>query len=177
MKLNLLPVSTTKQTVPTKADPRTAYASPVGWWSVTTEADCEGRTTCYLGAFYGHVAEIAFSLADKCLYSLLFTPQRAMPAPQTSPVYTAARNGVWISLNIDSGTWNLRDKDRVKWFEKWLNITVPKISVDEYDANGAAYYASVHLSLGEGVERAPDLRAQAIAKLTPAERKALGVGE
>jgi hypothetical protein len=45
--------------------------SPVGWWDVTTEGDCEGRSTKQLGTHYGHVAEIAFSLKD-CGYSFHF---------------------------------------------------------------------------------------------------------
>jgi hypothetical protein len=46
--------------------------SPVGWWKVTTEGDCEGKTTKQLGTHYGHVAEIAFSIAEGRGYSLCF---------------------------------------------------------------------------------------------------------
>lgn len=46
---------------------------PVGIWKVTTEADCEGRTTRELGFWEGHIADIAFYLADYCSYSLYFS--------------------------------------------------------------------------------------------------------
>ncbi len=45
-----------------------------GIWSVTTEGDCEGRTTTNLGIHQGFVDEIAFKLADKCYYYLRFEP-------------------------------------------------------------------------------------------------------
>lgn len=52
--------------------------SPVGWWKVTTEGDCEGRTTTDLGTHYGHVCEIALSLKG-CGYSLRFEPVKKKP--------------------------------------------------------------------------------------------------
>jgi len=36
--------------------------SPIGWWKVTTEGDCEGRSVRQCGTFYGHIAEIAFGI-------------------------------------------------------------------------------------------------------------------
>jgi hypothetical protein len=49
--------------------------SPVGWWKVTTEGDCEGRTTDDLGTHYGHVCEIALSLKGSG-YKLRFQPAK-----------------------------------------------------------------------------------------------------
>lgn len=42
MKLNLLPY-----VAPSKIDQikENGLPSPIGWWKVTTEGDCEGRTT------------------------------------------------------------------------------------------------------------------------------------
>ena len=37
--------------------------SPVGVWKVTTEGDCEGKTTRVLGTFKGHVSDIAMNLS------------------------------------------------------------------------------------------------------------------
>ena len=39
---------------------------------VTTEGDCEGRSTRKLGIFTGFIDEIALYLADKCAYKLYF---------------------------------------------------------------------------------------------------------
>lgn len=43
-----------------------------GTWSVTTEADCEGRTDKSLGIHQGWVDDIALTLQDKAMYSLFF---------------------------------------------------------------------------------------------------------
>jgi hypothetical protein len=94
MKLNLKYIAPEiKKPAPAKP------VSPIGWWSVTTEGDEEGRSTTQLGTHYGHVAEIAFSLADKCYYALEFKPVDAAP-PQTRPTYTCNKLGVWIRFNI-----------------------------------------------------------------------------
>ena len=39
------------------------YLNPNGTWMVTTEGDCEGKTTKTLGVFIGRLDEIAFALA------------------------------------------------------------------------------------------------------------------
>ena len=49
------------------------YKDIYGYWIVTTEGDCEGRTTKTLGTFKGYIDDIALSLANKCYYSLCFT--------------------------------------------------------------------------------------------------------
>lgn len=58
---------------------------PEGYWQVTTEADCEGRSMKTLGFFKGNYAEIALALADKCCYSLHFAriPVEDMELPVT----------------------------------------------------------------------------------------------
>jgi hypothetical protein len=43
-----------------------------GTFQVTTEADCEGRSTKNLGVYTGFIDEIALHLADKSYYSLRF---------------------------------------------------------------------------------------------------------
>ena len=45
----------------------------IGYWEVTTEGDCEGRTTRNLGTYYGWLDEIAFKLASQSYYSLRFS--------------------------------------------------------------------------------------------------------
>ena len=48
------------------------YTNAYGFWQVSTEGDCEGRTTRVLGTFKGRVDEIAFALAEKSSYKLTF---------------------------------------------------------------------------------------------------------
>ena len=43
-------------------------------YEVTTEGDCEGRSSRSLGIWEGNISNIAFHLADKMVYSLRFEP-------------------------------------------------------------------------------------------------------
>lgn len=122
----------------------TGFESPIGWWKVETEGDCEGRSIKQLGEYYGHVAEIAFHLADKVCYALQFKPIR-IGTKGVRQTYQATRNKVWISLSIDSKTWDMTPEMRAKWFESWLDC--PE-DVDVVDSTaGCTYYAAVHLTL------------------------------
>lgn len=50
------------------------YDKAYGFWHVTTEGDCEGRSITDLGVFEGNIDTIALALADRCYYySLYFT--------------------------------------------------------------------------------------------------------
>lgn len=123
----------------------TGYESPIGWWSVTTEGDCEGRSTNKLGEYYGHVAEIAFSLADKCFYKLRFAPILDRE-PGYRPMYQAKKTGVWIGLDIDSKTWDMTFERRAKWMTRWLDAEEIKCLPTDGVAH---YYASTYLKLKE----------------------------
>lgn len=122
------------------------YASPVGWWKVTTEGDCEGRTTTQLGEYYGHVAEIAFHLADKCYYKLTFD---AIDNRETiiglDKDWQATEKTVWIGLGIESGTWNMTPEFRAKYIKDWLDCG------DQIEVRGtsrsATYHAGAYLTL------------------------------
>jgi hypothetical protein len=143
LKLNTKNLNKPKPLVPYNSP----YKSPIGYWKVTTEGDCEGRTTTDLGCFYGHVAEIAFSLADRCLYSLRFTPgDENLGGVGFRPAYEAKKKSVWISLGVDSYTWGMSSESRAVWFQKWLDITNPVIKVLG-KSESACYYASVYLEL------------------------------
>ncbi|MFA5186530.1 MAG: hypothetical protein WC551_08660 [Patescibacteria group bacterium] len=48
--------------------------SPTGWWEVSTDGDCEGKSTNNLGLHYGHIGDIALALAGAAMYSLYFKP-------------------------------------------------------------------------------------------------------
>ena len=124
------------------------YASPVRWWKVTTEGDIEGRTTLLLGVYFGHLAEIAFELASKAAWALEFTPTEGAAPPvglervarkPTAPV-------VCVQLDVQSGTWELRDEQRLAWWRRWLDTD--DISVHGEDPrNRNRSYAGVYLRL------------------------------
>jgi hypothetical protein len=118
---------------------KATYDSPVGWWKVTTEGDCEGKSVRDLGMFYGHLAEIAFHLAPKCCYSLTFDPKNK-PLPAVRPVYDVVKEvqEVFVVLNIDSGTWHMSREDRVDYMSNFLDCN----EVEVCDGN---YYASTKL--------------------------------
>lgn len=78
------------------------YRNSYGIWSVTTEGDCEGRTTKQLGTYEGHIDEIAKALSGKCYYSLRFTVAKELPIEEIPE-----HGKVNISLDIDSGTWDM----------------------------------------------------------------------
>ena len=61
-----------------------SWENSYGYWQVTTEGDCEGRSTRTLGVFKGHYHDIAMALADKSCYSLRFKriPEEQMELPK-----------------------------------------------------------------------------------------------
>ena len=82
----------------------------LGWWKITTEGDCEGKTVTDLGVHYGYLDELAFSFGRKSYYSLTFQAvKRPVPAPFLEPV-----REVCVTLGIDSGTWDLGRIGRVE---------------------------------------------------------------
>lgn len=76
-----------------------SYKKAYGFWEVTTEGDCEGRSVSRLGIYEGYIDEIALALADRCYYSLCFRPidPRALDL-------TPKRKSVEISFDIGSNT-------------------------------------------------------------------------
>lgn len=116
--------------------------SPVGWWVVTTEGDCEGRTTRNLGTHWGHVAEIAFQLADKSMYGLCFEPVTDKEEPKAigKVITETIRKSVHISIDIKSGTWDMTRENRAKWFQYFLDT-------DDVKVKPSTYFASVVLEL------------------------------
>jgi hypothetical protein len=119
-----------KEATEIKSKAKSMWTSPIGWWNVSTEGDEEGRSTNNLGTYYGHVAEIAFHLANKAMYKLTFQPT-TRSGKVSRPTYNATRTHVHISLDIDSGTWNMETKELVDWVQKWLDITDNSIRVTD----------------------------------------------
>ena len=139
-----------------------------GLWHVTTEGDCEGRTTKDLGVHEGHLDDIAFALASAAYYSLHF--KRLY-----SSGYKAIPPGIEVSvlLSIESKTWDLTPPARRAYFESMLagrNVSV----------SDGKYFASVKLTSGRTPQDQARARRDAtakagIAKLTHEERVALGL--
>jgi hypothetical protein len=77
---------------------------------------------------------------------LQFSPLPELPAATGARNYKATKPAVWISLNIDSNTWNMTPERRGYWFQEWLNVTDPKITC-RGSIPGCTYYAACHLEL------------------------------
>ena len=129
--------------IPNPIRRQTGFESPIGWWKVDTEGDCEGRSTRQLGEHFGHVAEIALHLADQAGYTIQFHPILNR-APCKRVMLQAARNRVWISLDIQSNTWGMDHETRAKWIGNWMDCD----QVVAKPTNGHAhYYAGTFLEL------------------------------
>ena len=144
MKLNITKISTPKvKHLPVAAD---KYKNPVGTWQVTTEGDCEGRSIKNLGVWSGHVAEIAFFLADKCYYSLRFESLAGTrTAGQKVPPVQTTKNHVWVSFAIESKTWDMTGEARAAWMAEFLDAKDQIEVVEKF--NGCVFYASSCLIL------------------------------
>ena len=147
---------------------REKYMNPYGKWRVTTEGDCEGKTTKYLGTYEGYIDEIAFSLADKCFYALEFK-KIENELPNRCPV-----EKVHISLDIESGTWpnDMSTEERVGFFKRMLKDR-------DVEVTGGQFYASVCLHQNnEEIKKAireKKIREVVLAKLTDEEKELLGL--
>lgn len=118
-----------------------SYLNPVNFWTVTTEGDEEGRSIVQLGSYYGHIAEIAFHLADRVYYGLRFDPPpQNIKVEQNNTIYQAKAKQVNISFGIDSGTWNMGSLERINYIKNILNT-------DEVKVKESNYYACVCLEL------------------------------
>lgn len=146
--------------------------STYGLWRVTTEGDCEGRSVRDLGTYEGHIDDIAFKLASQAYYSLRFS---VVNPSMRSMVPTGTK--VQISLDIDTvtGTWDLHGKERAKAFAHWFKRNGREVTVGD-----GQYYACIELIDGadpEAIARKQQEAARhaALAKLTDADKKALGL--
>lgn len=139
------------------------YTNNYGLWKVTTEGDCEGKSTRDLGIHKGYIDEIAFALADKCSYSLNFKYLFDSDYKKTS---APKRSEVSVSLDIDSGTWDLSGEERVKWARQFL-------SGRDVSVSRGQYYASFVIKTNK--KTVEDIRNDALSKLTKEEIEALGI--
>jgi hypothetical protein len=86
-----------------------------GTWEVTTEGDCEGRTTARLGTHTGFIDEIALTLGAKAYYKLRFKLLADKPIADPKPILVES---VSVSLFIDSGTWDMSQAERAETMRK-----------------------------------------------------------
>jgi hypothetical protein len=134
-----------------RADPKTeiwGYATlakldPIGWWKVTTEGDCEGRSTDTLGTFYGHVAEIAFANRKKSSYSLRFEPvlNKGVPDEVQTRVVVAGPKEKEIKVHI-SFAYKMLDgcKPNPEAVAAWLDA-------DGVTVTNSNYYDAILLTM------------------------------
>ena len=144
-----------------------SYDSSYGLWKVTTEGDCEGKTTINLGIYEGNISDIAFYLKNKCEYSLRFTPVKVIEIDSCDVNHYGHVN---VSLDIRSGTWDMSCQDRANYFKILLNTENREhiITVEP-----GQYYASVKLVGYDNREEY--VRKTALEKLTDEEKEVLGL--
>jgi uncharacterized protein YbaR (Trm112 family) len=76
----------------------------VGLWQISTDGDCEGRTSRIITVEHGHLGELALKYAGHAMYQLTFKP--VMRTQEEKPA-----ESVHIQLDIKSGTWDAKGED------------------------------------------------------------------
>lgn len=77
--------------------------NPIGTWEVTTENDCEGRTTKTLGVYEGHVVDIARNLGPQAYYGLTFRKLKVSKTMKAgAAINSAVRVHVYPQLSLSS---------------------------------------------------------------------------
>ncbi len=103
---------------------KTGYESPVGWWEVTGVFGDEANSREVIGTYHGHVAEIAFHLADRTGWELIFKPVfhmvKSLP-PKREKAWAASKTVVWIRLDTYPIPSNASDYLKELWFKNWLD--------------------------------------------------------
>ena len=85
------------------------YDKAYGFWHVTTEGDCEGRSITDLGVFEGNIDTIALALADRCYYyTLYFTA-----VDPTAYDKTPKKDEINISIYGASGMYDMTKEERL----------------------------------------------------------------
>lgn len=132
-----------------------------GTFNVTTEGDCEGRSIKNLGTYTGYIDEIAFALADKCCYTLCFK----LVEPESFDL-TPKKDTVNISLDIDSGAWDLNIEDATEYLKNFF----ANRDVEVVDVRG---YGSCTISTRK--ETIEEKKKKILQKLSDEEKQILGL--
>lgn len=105
-----------------------AYLDPYGLWKITTEGDCEGKSTRHIGIFEGYIDDLALRYANKAMYALEF--EKIDPvADDLPPMNNKQAN---VQLSIDSGTWDMDRAERVNFVETMLKDRPVKVEGSNY---------------------------------------------
>lgn len=132
-----------------------------GTFKVTTEGDCEGRSTRDLGIHTGYIDQIAFALADKCFYTLNFT----LVEPKSLDL-TPKKDTVKISLDTESGAWEFNSKEAMAYFKDFFSDR----DVEVVDTHG---YGSCTISTHK--ETIEEKKQKILQKLSDEEKQILGL--
>lgn len=136
-------------------------------WKVTTEGDCEGRSTRNLGVYRGNPVNIAFLLADKVAYTLQFEEIVIQDVPKFDP------HGQQVSMNFSVSSQyyfgKSTESQRRAFFEDLIGVKPVKIT----NANPGAH--SIELtSTCVSNSKAKKVK-DALAKLSQEEIELLGL--
>lgn len=138
------------------------YNKAYGFWHVTTEGDCEGRSTTDLGVFEGNIDTIALALADRCYYyTLYFTA-----VDPTDYDETPKKDEINISISGASGLYDMTKEERLDAMRNMLKDR----PVFVRDGNRADTFI-----ISTKQKSLEERRQKILDKLTAEERKLLGV--
>lgn len=131
-----------------------------GLWEVSTEGDCEGKSIQRLGIFRGYLDKIAFALAEKAMYTLMFKRvDTKIPKP------TRIRTQVDVCLDLNLWACGMTDDERVKYFSRLLEGR-------DVEVCHSQNYAAVTL---KRTNTEDDEREIALSKLSDREKELLGL--
>lgn len=107
-------------------------------------------------------------LADKCYYTLKFSPFIIHEAP-----YVSKGNEASVRFDTGSRTWDLSNEERIQLIQNLFKYNKRK-NVAITDGRG---YASFNISNCNEKELQEQRRQKALAKLTNEEKKLLGLAD
>lgn len=138
------------------------YDKAYGFWHVTTEGDCEGRSITDLGVFEGNIDTIALALADRCYYyTLYFTA-----VDPTAYDKTPKKDEINISIYGASGMYDMTKEERLDAMRNMLKDR----PVFVRDGDRADTFI-----ISTKQESREKRRQKVLDKLTAEERELLGV--
>lgn len=128
-----------------------------GVWKVSTEGDEEGNTTEFLGVYEGDIVDIAFKLADKCMYTLEFS---LLDKTDLEKFYKPTANHV--NVRFPSEFYNKNPDKQYETFKELLKDN-DKVIVSE-----SSIYETVKLNL-TNEQQIQRKKEQILSKLTKEE--------
>jgi hypothetical protein len=119
--------------------------SPIGWWEITSIEGNEGERTENHGVWYGHIAEILFSVRKNADWSYMAKYKPNMPIPAKRPFYTPLRDSLYLCYC----DYYFSDDEGVPWhklssilnFSNWMKCG------DRVKVTEGRYWKTYHLQL------------------------------